>query len=180
MCICNAHQVIYIYTTGVHSLHGLTGPWYTFPWMKRKHRKHCQGEVLSLPLLALKLYPCRCTMVLLRSKFLAAVFRNGGPPRPSSKEPARHVARRIGYATMVTGLRGAAPLVAVSPPTMTLGYAPDNDVDLNQAKSALRVLSALGDGIAGVPWLKGVAGLGLEIVNTLDVSGPNTNWLNNI
>ncbi len=103
----------------------------------------------------------------------------GRAPSPSG-ELKRPVARHIGYAMMITGLRGAAPLVAVSPPSMTLNDASDNILDINQAKSALRVLSALGDGMAGVLWLKSAAGLGLEIVNALDVSGPNANWLNDI
>ncbi len=54
-----------------------------------------------------------------------------------------------------------------------LENASDDDVDLSQAKSALRVLAALGDGFMGVPWLKGTAGIGLEIVNALDVSDRN-------
>ena len=53
-----------------------------------------------------------------------------------------------------------------------LESTPDDEVDLSQAKSALRALSSLGDGISAVPWLTGVAGLGLEIVNLLDVSSP--------
>ena len=112
-------------------------------------------------------------MVRLRSKFLAAVSRTGGPSRPSLILPTCPSARHIGHATLVFGLVATAPLLPVSPLTAILEAAPDNDVDLSQAKSALRVLAALGDGFTGVPWLKGTAGLGLEIVNALDVSGRN-------
>ena len=53
-----------------------------------------------------------------------------------------------------------------------LESTPDDEVDLSQAKSALRSLSSVANGISAVPWLTGVAGLGLEIVNLLDVSDP--------
>lgn len=110
-------------------------------------------------------------MVRLRSKLLAAVSRTGRPSQPRSilTSPS---ARHIGRAVLVSGLVGAAPLHAVPTLVAILNNVPDDNVDLNQAKSALRVLSALGDGIAGLPWLKGVAGLGLEIDNVLDVSVP--------
>ncbi len=114
-------------------------------------------------------------MVRLRLKLFAAVSRTRGcaAPRPNSILPACPSARHIGHATLISGLIAAAPLLPVSPLAAILENTPDDDVDLSQAKSALRVLAALGDGFMGVPWLKGTAGLGLEIVNALDVSGRN-------
>ena len=119
-------------------------------------------------------------MVQFRLKFLAAVTRTRRAARPSSILTACPSARHIGRAVLVSCLIGAAPLHPISPPTAIFESATDRNVDLSQAKSALRVLDALGDGFMGVPWLKGVAGLGLEIVNTLDVSVAKANWLNNI
>ena len=110
-------------------------------------------------------------MVRLRAKLLAAVSRTRGAPRPNAILPTCPSARHIGHATLISGLVVAAPLLPVSPLAAILEGASDDDVDLSQAKSALRVLAALGDGLMGVPWLKGTAGLGLEIVNALDVSG---------
>jgi len=40
---------------------------------------------------------------------------------------------------------------------------------LNYIKSALRILAAVGDGVAPVPGLKGVAGIALEIVRVVEV-----------
>ena len=137
--------------------------------MHRKHREAATGH--SVP--TLSFYPHRCIMVRLSPKFLAAVSRGRRASDPSSILPTCPPARHIGHATLVSGLVAAAPLLPVSPLTAILEAAPDNDMDLSQAKSALRVLAALGDGITGVPWLKGTAGLGLEIVNALDVSGRN-------
>lgn len=91
------------------------------------------------------------------------------PSAPLSILPIHPAARHIGAALLVSGLTAAAPLHAVSPLAAAIESATDAVVDLDQAKSALRILAALGDGVAGVPWLKGAAGLGLEIVNTLDV-----------
>ena len=113
-------------------------------------------------------------MFRLRRKLLPVIPRTGGPSQPRLAPPVHPIyTYSTGHAVVVSGLVGAAPLYALSAPlTAALDSAPDDDVDLSQAKSALRVLSALGDGIAGVPWLKGTAGLGLEIVNALDVSTP--------
>ncbi|KJA15977.1 hypothetical protein HYPSUDRAFT_207392 [Hypholoma sublateritium FD-334 SS-4] len=87
------------------------------------------------------------------------------PPAPRDNERA----------IIVTGATGALPLhpASLSPPSSEIESAPEDDVDLSQAKSTLRILAALGDGVAGVPWLKGAAGLGLEIVNTLDTVQSN-------
>ena len=54
-------------------------------------------------------------------------------------------ARQIGHAILVSGLVGAAPLLPVSPLAAVMEGAPDDDGDLSQAKSAPRVLAALGD-----------------------------------
>ena len=129
--------------------------------------------VATLYLPALAVYPHLYIMVRLHPKLLAAISRTGGPSRPSSILPTCPSARHIGQATLVSGLVGAAPLLPMSPLAAVMEGAPDNDGDLGQAKSALRVLAALGDGIAGVPWLKGAAGLGLEIVDVLEVSRDN-------
>ncbi len=112
-------------------------------------------------------------MVQLRLKLLAAVSRARGASNKNLIRPARSSSHHIGHAALVSGLIGAAPLHPLSPPTAIFESVPDSIVDLSQAKTALRVLAALGDGFVGVPWLKGTAGIGLEIVNALDVSRRN-------
>ncbi len=109
-------------------------------------------------------------MASLRTKFLSAVSRSGRHPHSRSILPKCPSARNIGHAALISGLVGSAPLDGGCPVTAILESADDDEMDLSHAKSALRVLSCLGDGVAGVPWLTGVAGLGLEIVNLLDVS----------
>ena len=109
-------------------------------------------------------------MVRFRLKFFSAISRSRSVSRSRIILPECSSARHIGHATLVSGFVGAALLHPVSPLAAVLASVQDDDVDLSQAKSALRVLAALGDGITGAPWLKGAAGLGLEIVNALDVS----------
>lgn len=46
------------------------------------------------------------------------------------------------------------------------GYKPG----LSHIKSALKILAAVGDGVAPVPGLKGIAGIALEIVRVVEVS----------
>lgn len=82
--------------------------------------------------------------------------------------------RYIGPAILASGLVAAAPLHTVSPPAGAFTSTTDDNIDLSRARSALCILSALGDGVAGVPWLKGAAELALEIVNILDVSHLKT------
>ncbi|KJA15984.1 hypothetical protein HYPSUDRAFT_80265 [Hypholoma sublateritium FD-334 SS-4] len=124
-----------------------------------------------------KISTCRRVMLRWRTKAIAAVVRKrsltGKPHTQSSILPVHPLDRHIGSAVLVSGLVATAPLHAVSPLAAAIECAPDNDVDLSQARSALRVLAELGDGVAGVPWLKGAAGLGLEIVNTLDTVQSN-------
>lgn len=107
-----------------------------------------------------------------RSKVFPAIARKRTliARTPSAFVPAHTSGHYIGPAILISGLAAAAPLHAVSPPTAAFESTPNHNVDLGRAKSALRVLSALGDGVAGVPWLKGATELGLEIVNILDVS----------
>lgn len=89
---------------------------------------------------------------------------------PPTIRPAHSPAHFIGPAIMVSSFVAAVPFHALSLPPTAFESVPANDIHLSEAKSALRVLSALGDGLVGVPGLKGAAALGLEIVNTLDVS----------
>lgn len=107
-----------------------------------------------------------------RRKVLVAVSRTRSTTTPTTHPiPPEHPSvRYIGSAILVSSFVAAAPVHAVSLPATAFDNALNNNVDLSKAKQALRVLSALGDGIAGVPWLKGTAELGLEIANTLDVS----------
>lgn len=109
-------------------------------------------------------------------KALSTISQRKSPPTHPTVLPAHPPAIFIGLAIMVSGLVAVAPVHAVSLPPIAFCGVPADDVDLNQAKCALRVLSALGDGITGIPWLKGAAALGLEIANTLDVS-PLSRWL---
>lgn len=111
--------------------------------------------------------------VVVRSytKLRNAVSRRTAPaPTPPTIHPTRPPVHFIGPAIMVSSFVAAAPLHALSVPPSVFDSAPGDDMHLSEAKTALRVLSALGDGIAGVPWLKGAAALGLEIVNASDVS----------
>lgn len=112
---------------------------------------------------------CHRLILRWRTKVVTAIARK-------SIVPVHSVAHHIGPAMLVSGLTATAPLHAVSPLAAAIESAPDDDVDLGQAKSALRVLAALGDGVTGVPWLKGAAKLGLEIVNSLDVSALRTGY----
>lgn len=120
-----------------------------------------------------------CTVLRWRTKVFPAIARKRTPIpgiQPSILPVPVHLsARYIGPALLASGLAAAAPLHAVYPPSAVFACNPGDSVDLSQAQSALRVLSALGDGVAGVPWLKGAAELGLEIANTLDVSRLQ-NW----
>ncbi len=85
-------------------------------------------------------------MVRLRPTFLTAASHASRPTDSRSILPACARARHIGNALVVSGLVGVAPLYPVSPLTAILEHAPDNDVDLSQAKHALKLLAALGDG----------------------------------
>ena len=110
-------------------------------------------------------------MVSLRKKFLSSVSRMASHAHSRSILPKCPSTRHIGHAILVSGLVGAAPLHGVSSLTAILDSAPGDEVDLYPAKCALRVLSTLGN-VSVVPWLKGTAGLVLEIVDLLDVSCP--------
>lgn len=68
------------------------------------------------------------------------------------------------------------PLAAVHP-TMALAATANmakrpmsGTKDLTNLMTGLRILSAVGDGIPGHPWIKGSVGIALEIVTIIDVS----------
>ncbi|KJA14287.1 hypothetical protein HYPSUDRAFT_59453 [Hypholoma sublateritium FD-334 SS-4] len=104
------------------------------------------------------------TVLHWRTKFFPATARKRTPlDLPVHSSPPY-----IGPALLVSGLVIAAPVHTVSLPATAFESTPEGNIELSDAKSALRVLSALGDGMVGVPWLKGAAALGLEIVSTLD------------
>lgn len=109
-----------------------------------------------------------------RTKFFSTIARKRTPlpDTQPSVFPMYPATRSIGPAILVSSFVIAAPAHIISLPAMAFEDTSDDNTDLSQAKSALRVLSALGDGVVGVPWLKGAAALGIEIVNTLDVSRP--------
>ncbi|KJA16339.1 hypothetical protein HYPSUDRAFT_91355 [Hypholoma sublateritium FD-334 SS-4] len=119
-----------------------------------------------------KIFAGRHVFLRWRTKVVSAAVRERSPsrkPHPrASIIPVHPQDRHIASAVLVSGLVAAAPLHEVSPLATAIESGPDDDADLSQAKSVLHVLAALGDGVAGVPWLKGAAGLGLEIVNTLE------------
>ncbi len=110
-------------------------------------------------------------MVCLRKTFLSAVSRVTSHAHSRSILPRCPSTRHIGHAILVSGLVGAAPLHGVSSLTAILEGAPADEVDLYPAKCALQVLSALGN-VSVIPWMRGTAGLVLEIVDLLDVSYP--------
>ena len=153
-------------------LHFLKNHKYTLPWMHRKQHTHREVESTDSYLAFASHRHCGI-MVRLRPKFFGSSSSASGPTRSHSILPPRASPRHIGGAIVVCGLVSAAPLHAVPPLPAFFERAPEDDMDFSRAKAALRVLAALGDGVVGVPWLKGTAGLGLEIVNVLDVSGRN-------
>ena len=108
-------------------------------------------------------------MVSLCKKLPTIFSRIGRRSRGCTRLPTCPSARHIGHATLISGLVGGSPLRAVSPLSTFLENTPDDTVGFGQAKSALQVLSALGN-MSVVPWLKGTALLGLEVVDLLDVS----------
>ncbi len=100
--------------------------------------------------LHLSLYPHLCIMVRLRLKLLNAVSRSRGAPRPNSILPACPPARPYWscYSDCLVSL-GKYQFYPCLLFAAILESASDDDVDLSQAKSALRVLAALGDGLTG-------------------------------
>ena len=95
--------------------------------------------------------------------------------KPKTKERSRlrkdTFKPHISESLLRSGLVLAAPLHATPIPIVapTLKTIPGG-FDINDAKISLRIMAAAGDGVMGVPWVKGAAGIALEIVNTLDVS----------
>ena len=106
------------------------------------------------------------------TKFMTAIRRKRTqlPSTQRSNIPELSASCRIGPEMLVPSLTSADPLHEVSPLIAEIESGPGGDFDFSQAKTALRLVSSLGDGVTGVPWLKGAAGLGMEIVNVLDVS----------
>ncbi len=68
------------------------------------------------------------------------------------------------------------PLAAVHPTMASVAAAHMARMPLPGTRSlanimrGLRILTALGDGIPGHPWIKGAAGIALEIVTIIDAS----------
>jgi hypothetical protein len=81
-------------------------------------------------------------------------------------------APNIGNSLVLAGLAGLAPVNGVSLLVAALENTEDKTVNLDQAKCAMRLLLAIGDGLGTFGWIKGAAGIALEIMNIVDVSYP--------
>lgn len=100
---------------------------------------------------------------------------NPKPSKPSkggllSKVFRSHpTAPNIGNAVFLAGLSGVAPVDKASTLSAVLEKMPNQAVDLTVAKTGLTLLCTLGEGFSGIPGLKAVATIALDIVTAVEV-----------
>ncbi|KAH9478343.1 hypothetical protein JR316_0008797 [Psilocybe cubensis] len=102
------------------------------------------------------------------------------PSTPTSFQPnagsianffrPNRAAPNIGNALVLSSFTGLAPVDSQSIARLTSALESSSDatgMGLGQVMLALRILSSVGDGMAPFPALKGIAGIGLEIMNVI-------------